>query len=246
LVAGQNQTGLDFGLQNDSSVLPMAANAAPFGTAPANLDLAFVTGLYHLVLGRGPDTAGLTSWVNGLQGGALDFAQVVSGFYHSEEYFTRLVESYYEGFLDRAGEESGVAGWVHALQSGRSAQDVARAFFASPEYTALHPDNTDFVRSLYHNVLGREPDPSGLASWVASLDAGVDRATVAASFLTSTEADLRAINALYLAVLARQGESAGVDGWLASLQNGSLSLADLASAFLTSPEFLNRAGSVVG
>ena len=82
---------------------------------------------------------------------------------------------------------------------------------------------------------------SGVASFVDSLNAGATRASVAATFLKSPEADLRAIDGFYATFLARQGDSSGVNSWLMSLQHGSMALADVAAAFLSSPEFLNRA-----
>jgi hypothetical protein len=48
--------------------------------------------------------------------------------------------------------------------------------------------NADFVSSLYHSVLGRNPDPTGLSGWINALNTGVDtRAQVAAGFTGSAE-----------------------------------------------------------
>jgi hypothetical protein len=155
------------------------------------------------------------------------------------------VQSFYQNFLGRQGEASGVAGWVSALQLGASEEDVALLFLTSPEYNALHADNTDFVQSLYRNVLGREGETSGVQSYVNSLNGGESRASVAATFLHSTEEDLRAVDSFYAVFLARQGDSGGVNGWVTSLQNGSETLADVAQAFLSTQEFINRAGQTV-
>jgi hypothetical protein len=41
------------------------------------------------------------------------------------------------------------------------------ALVTSPAYRRKHPNVASFVRSLYRNVLGRRPDPRGVAAWVA-------------------------------------------------------------------------------
>ncbi len=57
-----------------------------FGTNPD--PTTFVTALYHNVLGRAPDTPGLTGWVNALASGQLSFAQVALGFTESPEFIS--------------------------------------------------------------------------------------------------------------------------------------------------------------
>jgi len=57
------------------------------GIFGANPDpTAFVTALYQNILGRGPDTPGLTGWLNALTSGQLSFAQVALGFTESPEF----------------------------------------------------------------------------------------------------------------------------------------------------------------
>src|SRR5205823_181158 len=50
-----------------------------------------------------------------------------------------------------------------------------------------HKSNTAYVEGLYHDVLGRDPDPSGEQFWVSNLQHGkTTRTKVAQTFLGSS------------------------------------------------------------
>ena len=132
-----------------------------------------------------------------------------------------MVESYYKTYLGRDGDPAGVASWVAKLQAGASEEEVAAAFLSSPEYSAKHVTDGDFVQSLYENILGREGDPAGINNWTQLLGAGTSRGAVAASFISSPESYQRAIDGDYNDFLARVGDTSGVNSWVAQVQNGS-------------------------
>jgi hypothetical protein len=98
---------------------------------------AFVRALYHDVLGRDGEAAGLAYWEGTLNAGAgRDF--VASGFLHSAESYTRVLGALYAEYLRRAGEPAGVDYWLNRLRTGgMSVAEVARAFLASDEFFAL-------------------------------------------------------------------------------------------------------------
>ena len=147
-------------------------------------------------------------------------------------------------YLGRAGDPAGVASWVAKLQAGASEEEVAAAFLSSPEYSAKHVTDGDFVQSLYENVLGRAGDPAGINSWTQLLGAGTSRGAVAASFIGSPESSQRAIDGDYNDFLARVGDTSGVNSWVAQVQNGSMTLAEVAAQFAGSPEYATRASQV--
>jgi hypothetical protein len=248
ITAGATFMNENFGIQPTSTVLPQHPSANPFGNANSNADVdtAFVKGLYHLVLNRDADAGGLASWVTALENNTVSFAQVSTTFYHSTEYLTDLVESYYVTYLGRQGDAGGVASWVAALASGATVQQVVFQFLASPEYSTLHSSNVDFVESLYANILGRTGDSGGVTSFVNSLNSGTPRGAIIPIFLGSAEHDERVIQSLYVVFLARQGESSGVQGWLTNLEAGSTTFIDMAAAFAGSGEFVLRAEGAVG
>jgi hypothetical protein len=58
------------------------------------------------------------------------------------------------------------------------------ALVTSPAYRRRHPNVASYVRSLYRNVLGRRPDPRGVAAGVASARANAgDWAALAKAIL---------------------------------------------------------------
>ena len=228
-------------LLTPATILPLPTpSPAPFAGGGNTLAGAEIEGLYHIILGRPADPAGLANWDAQLKAGE-SVAQIAGQFFQSPEYLNNVVESYYQTYLGRAGDPAGVASWVAQLQAGASEQQVAAAFLASPEYSATHVTDGDFVQSLYENVLGRAGDQAGINNWTQALGAGTSRGAVAASFISSPESYQRTIDADYNAFLGRAGDTAGVNSWMAQVENGSLTLAEVAAQFAGSSEYATRA-----
>ena len=78
-----------------------------------------IEGLYHTILGRPADPAGLANWDAQLKAGE-SVAQIAGQLFHSPEYLNNVVQSYYQTYLGRAGDPAGVASWVAKLQAGTS------------------------------------------------------------------------------------------------------------------------------
>jgi Ca2+-binding RTX toxin-like protein len=167
----------------------------------------FVTLLYQNVLERAPDAGGLATWVGSLNSGASR-ASVVVGFSESTEYRTNTefadyaynaiatyddhigqVYRLYDAALGREADADGFEFWVRALDGGTSVLSVANGFIQSAEFRATYGalDNTQFVTLLYNNVLDRDPDAGGLATWVGALNAGYARESVLVGFSDSIE-----------------------------------------------------------
>lgn len=85
-----------------------------------------------------------------------------------------VVEVYIASF-NRAPDALGLAYWGSVLKDGMSLVAIARSFFTQPETIAKYPwsmSNTDFVTTVYSNVLGRAPDAAGLNYWAGELALG--------------------------------------------------------------------------
>lgn len=95
----------------------------------------------------------------------------------------------YQAAFDRAPDVPGLGYQMRALDSGLSLGQVAAHFIASPEFQSTYGALSDaaFVRELYDNVLGREPEAQGLAYHVARLEQGAGRENVLAGFSESPE-----------------------------------------------------------
>ena len=81
----------------------------------------------------------------------------------------------YKAVFNRLPDIGGLAFWEGHYNSGMVLGDIAFEFIKSAEFQNTYGaavNNTDFVRLLYKNVLGREPDSAGLAFWVENLATG--------------------------------------------------------------------------
>ncbi|HEX5445792.1 MAG TPA: DUF4214 domain-containing protein, partial [Pirellulales bacterium] len=99
-----------------------------------------------------------------------------------------------------------------------------------------------YVESVYHDVLGRSPDPSGLAHWAVQLDGGAPPSSVAAAIAHSDEYYANfVIKPDYLKYLDRAADDSGVSYWTAKMQAG-LTDGQLAAQLVASDEFFKAAG----
>ncbi len=199
-------------LAMDSRTLLEVANgfvaSAEFQATYGALDNpAFVTLLYNNVLDRDPDAQGLDNWVTKLDAG-MSRAQVVLGFSQSSEFITQTADAatafetshsqaawgddvyrLYVTTLDREPDVTGYTNWTSQLAAGAELTSVIDGYVRSPEFQATYGelDNGAFVTLLYNNVLDRDPDATGLDTWVTRLEEGWTRAEVVRGFSQSTE-----------------------------------------------------------
>ena len=139
--------------------------------------------------------------------------QVYRGFAESDE-FSRLCESYgiqrgfvaltepmdqnegvtkfvtrcYRLCLDRNVDTEGLNSWCRQILSGaNTAKDAAYGFIFSQEFQGKALSDSDYVEVLYRVFMGREPDISGLQSWIKVLENGGSRIHVFNGFGDSIE-----------------------------------------------------------
>ena len=129
----------------------------------------WVTGMYHDLLGRAPDEAGLAHWVDSLQSGANPIS-VALGFAGSREREAMQVTSDYQNLLGRAPGAAEVDSWVTAFEHGVTNDDVVAGFVSSAEFLQkLDHDLIQFIDAAYHELLGRSADPSAIEHWYDTL-----------------------------------------------------------------------------
>ncbi|MFG0465324.1 DUF4214 domain-containing protein [Pseudomonas putida] len=97
----------------------------------------------------------------------------------------------YKAAFDRKPDAAGLGYWLNQMDQGASLKTVAEGFVASNEFTTLNgtnPTSTQLTTNLYQHVLGRAPDQTGLAYWVAQLDnRQMSTSEVLMGFAESTE-----------------------------------------------------------
>ncbi|MDZ4393500.1 DUF4214 domain-containing protein [Cypionkella sp.] len=239
-----------------------------------SLDTAFdpiaaqVYRLYRATLNRAPDAAGQMIWTQHILGGAVSFAQAVSGFVTSHEFQARygatddaaFVTLLYANVLGRTPNATGFAHWLGALSSGaQSRSDLVAGFSESPEFVlrcelgglnasraAIQADWADDVFRLYRATLDREPAIGGLIGWTAALAQGRSFLDVVQGFVTSHEFQARYgatddaafVTLLYHNVLNRSPDAAGFAIWVEKLALGLKTRAEVVAGFAQSREFI--------
>jgi hypothetical protein len=138
--------GLAGWVQRLESGLPEEQMAFNFLDSPEYLsrgDKYFVDQMYQSLLGRTFDPAGEASWLsqlgddssgNPVQPPTLTHEQVINDFMRSQESLTRLVEGYYQVFLQRLADPQGLNSWWTALDQGGSFLTIGQQFLSSQEF----------------------------------------------------------------------------------------------------------------
>ena len=141
----------------------------------------------------------------------------------------------------------GLAAWIAQAQAGSSLQALAEQYASSSAFVATYGalNNRAYVRQLYLNLLGREPDTAGWNDWTGRLDRGeATRGALLAGFsesqefLAANDNDTKVVLA-YLGLLRRVPDAAGFTNWLAALDGGA-GYGALLDAIASSLEYRRR------
>jgi uncharacterized protein YkwD len=161
---------------------------------------------------------------------------------HSAESYAYFITQAYLRYLGRGPDGAGLSYWVGRMQGGLSDERLEAGFLGSAEYIANHGGTASgWVVGMYHDLLGRDPDPQGLSYWVARLAAGANPADVAYGFAASAERESTRINGDYLALLGRPADPQGLSYWLSAFLAGARN-EDLVGGFLGSAEYYLNSG----
>ena len=211
----------------EQAVLPATSAPASKGattTAPAstgsstnplaneNSTKGFVYRMYTTVLGREPDAVGFDYWVSKLEKGEVGAAEIVNGFFNSNEYIAMkknndaVVVDCYQAMLNRAPDAEGKDYWMARLNVGMTADAVCSGFVSSNEFIKLAAQygiktgkitltkardqsyvRTAFVYRLYKDCLERDPEVDGLEYWCDKLNKGTGGTQIASGFVFSNE-----------------------------------------------------------
>jgi hypothetical protein len=191
---------------------PVDAIAAPATreapAAPAATDeqlRAYIESVYQLLLGRGADDVGMQYWLGKFHEGVAR-ETIASAFANSGEFRSGILAAHYQYFLFRPIDSAGLDYFLALMRfAGFRIQDIDVLLMASDEYYDFADRiPSEYIRFVYHHLLGREPD-SGL---------------VAAAIIYSTEALTPVVGFYYQYVLGRPGDPAGVAYWVGQIQAG--------------------------
>ena len=173
-------------------------------------DEEYITALYRTVFNREPDEKGLKDWIDVIDKGYTN-EMVLRGFINSDEFHNlcadlgidhgisigpdpgyvmilKFVARLYRLILGRRYDREGLDNWVRALvYRTATGSSVVKGFFNSQEFLNRNLSDEEFVTVAYQAILDREPDKSGLESWMDALLRGYTRNQVLDGFLKSTE-----------------------------------------------------------
>jgi hypothetical protein len=192
---GRQRTGQN--RRNPRSPIAAPATTAECVSNPARV----VDDVYQQVLERSADeaSAGMTQALASGRMTVRDIvAQVAKSPEHGEQFFWKpAVSALYRRLLGREADAEGLESFTQ-LARRDGLQAVDRAIVYSPEFAqrgkpiamanGYESEYQAGVRSLYRHVLGRDPDPAGLADLTRiaerqGFDAVVDRMVASAEYM---------------------------------------------------------------
>ena len=205
--------------------------------------------------------------ITGAEAQTVRYSVELYNFDKAESFVNRC----YSVILGRGGESEGIAGWAAALRNkNRTASEIIDGFVNSAEFLDKNLSKEQQVVVLYKAMLGREPDPAGLAAWTDVLNQGYPFGSVINGFCGSTEfknlcadygiepgsvnvgdiqivtpaADMGKIKAFvtrcYSVILGRDPDPDGLNAWADALATGVRMASEIIDGFVNSQEFLTK------
>jgi hypothetical protein len=209
LAAGQTLTQ-NFGEVLFSPVAPVFVQANPFGSGNSDANVAYIRGLYQVLLGHdannlvldpstGQTITAAQFWAKQINAG-LSRQQVATLIATSTEHYEFEVNSFYLTLLHRdlvAHPDPQAFYWVDLLLSGVGEARVVQDILDQPEFQSEHPDNASFAQDVYFDILGRLPSMSELTATENLLAAGFSRSSEEEVVLNSLESAQRQATGWY-------------------------------------------------
>jgi hypothetical protein len=219
-------------------------------TVPASSTDGFIQAMYLSLLNRAADPSGLAGNEQLIEPGHIvalhDLALVVVS---SLEARTKLVDGYYVKFLGRTPSGGEDSGFINLLQQGQTPESVIAIILSSPEYfNKAGGTNQAWLNQVYHDLLGRAPDPAA-AGFLTALNSGTPLIAVSSAILSSTEYRSDYIVSVYNTYLGRTPSSTEINGWLPVVSQGPQGAGNpspdelFEGAVLSSQEFVQDSGN---
>jgi autotransporter-associated beta strand protein len=132
----------------------------------------------------------------------------------------------------------------HTIQASYSGDVNFVGSVATPLSLNVLTHNGGFVAQVYRDLLHREADPGGLASWASALDQGlITRTQLVFALESSTEYRSNVVDALYVHYLHRHADPGGLSAYVNAMAHGFTDEQIAASLAGSDEYFINRGGS---
>jgi hypothetical protein len=216
----------------------------------------FVTQQFVDLTGKAPTATELATWVADLEAGSSTRAvakvkgDLITALRRGTDNVTNVdpVVRLYRAYFLRAPDAGGLDYWVARRRNGTwSLRRISDYFAASNEFKTKYGTltNTEYVTRLYTDVLGRAPDPTGLAYWVRQLDLNLKtRGDVMLGFSESSEFKRKQLEntdvaVSYIFLLDRAAKADETTDWV-TRQKAGTTLGELATELLEGDEYADR------
>ncbi|HEV3439328.1 MAG TPA: DUF4214 domain-containing protein, partial [Gemmata sp.] len=209
---------------------------------PSSGSQAFLSQVYLDLLNRSVDSSGMAFWSGELEQETA--AHVVLGIETSltNEYQSDEVNHMYETLLNRPVDAGSLGFWVGVLAKSGVEKTEADIAGSAEFFNDAGGTDTGFISLLYHDLLKRNIDPTGAATYGHELAGGMSRSEVAFQVLTSTEYRIDLVESYYSQFLDRPADPAGLRAWVGQLGSG-MSDQEVIADIIGSTEFSTGAPS---
>jgi hypothetical protein len=182
----------------------------------------------------------------------VTFGQIAGIITHSTEYYTVLVNGWFQKFLHRNPNPGEAGQFVNLLAQGRRWVDVINIFVQSNEYFARAGNNpNNFINQVFEDLLNRLPSPAEGAHWSSTPNIRQVLPTVIL-YQAPNEFFQVTINNSFMALLRRLPNTLsdqqrlfpagpyGAQGFVDALAAGA-NLPDIQAQIISSAEYLDLA-----
>jgi len=228
LVRTYAQDQLTTGIE-DSLLSPVATATGTGVAGPFTDPAVFIKRQFADFAAGSPTPAQVTTWTANFDGGTSP-ATLIETLRKGAAWDGRVgpVTRLYSAYFLRSPDDDGLEFWVNRSRNGTRLYAISSTFAASSEFVRRYGalTNAEFASLVYQNVLGRAPDPTGLAYWTKQLDKGQTRGRMMVGFSESSEYIRKQMAAvtvveIWWGMLKRAPTPAEVTGFSARLKDGT-------------------------
>jgi autotransporter-associated beta strand protein len=239
LTAGTHTVSATYGSDGNfaasSLQQPITVVVAPYLGTPNEV---WISQVYHDLLSRAADPAGLTFWEDQLEAGTPR-AAVASDLVNSDEYRRDFIVHLFRDLLHRVASTDEVNFHLAFLDGGGTYEQLTANFLGSAEYLGGggRSDPATFLNDVYQYVLGHAAGGDALQYWGGFLQSHSPRDT-ALAILQTPEAVGRFVRLQYEKLFGREPDGAP-NFWFTALQQGTRDETFL-TAMIASDEYFMR------
>jgi hypothetical protein len=217
---------------NGDGLTGQSAQVSPQWWRPWTSANKAVTEISTWLTGKAPTTAQLNAFVASANSSGKLPGDLVASLRDGTDAVNNVdpVVRLYSAYFLRPPDPSGLNYYLGKRRSGSTLASLSNIFVASNEFKTRYGSlsNEDYVKLVYQNVLGRQPDANGLQYWTKQLNTNKkSRGQVMLSFSDSNEYKTKRATyvdavSIYLQFLGKYPTSTQVDDMIGEINDSSI------------------------